>query len=84
MWTVLGYKPDCRPVKPLRFGQPSSTGKLPFPDPFPTGSMNDKRTCGPYWDRTSDLFHAMEARYQLRQRPFIYLVYQYMGAITIY
>gem|GEM_PF-4746357 len=24
---------------------------------------------GPYRDRTGDLFHAMEARYQLRQRP---------------
>ena len=84
MWTVLGYKPDCRPVKPLGF--PTFLhGKTPvFPTPFPTGSMNNKRTCGPYWDRTSDLFHAMEARYQLRQRPFIYLVYQDIGAITIY
>ena len=25
--------------------------------------------CGPYWDRTSDLFRVREARYQLRQPP---------------
>ena len=29
---------------------------------------------GPYRVRTGDLFHAMEARYQLRQRPWFDLV----------
>ena len=43
---------------------------LKFPANFrPVGTLSDWKIGGPGRDRTDDLFHAMEARSQLRHRP---------------
>ena len=56
------------------------------PTTFPAGRDAPARFCcllrrngGPGRDRTDDLFHAMEARSQLRHRPTF--VFKYLGRI---